>query len=288
MSMEAPPRWDTALVHCRAGLETCVLATVLGTSGSAPRDPGAKMVVTRDESFDTLGGGRLEALVIEAARALLANGEGEQAVKHFPLGEAARQCCGGAVTVLLERIAPALTPLALFGAGHVGQALVRILAELPFHVIWIDPRAERLPATPPVNVRPVVAADPVAEVEGLPAHVPALVMTHDHGLDQRLVSALLRRSDHAFVGLIASEVKAARFRMRLAAEGIDEPSLARLVSPVGLREVPGKEPMAVAVSVAAQLLQQVRDARVGTAPEAGRRQGLRWTDARVLLDEAKP
>ncbi|MEE4299345.1 MAG: xanthine dehydrogenase accessory protein XdhC [Pseudomonadales bacterium] len=286
--METPLPWDTALVRCRAALEACVLATVLGTSGSAPRDPGAKMVVTREESFDTLGGGRLEALVIEAARAMLAGDGPAQAVEHFPLGEAAQQCCGGAVTVLLERIAPALTPLALFGAGHVGQALVRILAELPFHVIWIDPRAERMPAAAPANVRPVVAADPVVAVEDLPEHVPALVMTHDHALDQRLVSILLRRSDRAFVGLIASDVKAARFRMRLGAEGIDEARLARLVSPVGLREVPGKEPMAVAVSIAAQLLQQVRTARVSTTPEAGRRQGLRWRDARLLLDETKP
>lgn len=288
MSMATPLRWDAALVHCRGTLEPCVLATVLGTSGSAPRDPGAKLVVTREEAFDTLGGGRLEQLVIEAARAMLADGAREQAVEHFPLGEAARQCCGGAVTVLLERIAPALTPLALFGAGHVGQALVRILAELPFHVIWIDPRAERLPVSPPVNVRPILTADPVAEVACLPADVPALVMTHDHGLDQRLVSALLRRPGDAFVGLIASEVKAARFRMRLAAEGIEAARLERLVSPVGLRDVPGKEPMAVAVSIAGQLLQQVRGTRVGTAPEAGRHQGLRWRDARDLLGEAKP
>lgn len=285
MSLETPPRWDEALVACRGRLESCVLATVLGTSGSAPRDPGAKMVVTREASYDTLGGGRLEQLVIEAARALLKDPERDQIVEHFPLGQAARQCCGGAVTVLLERLAPALTPLALFGAGHVGQALVRILAELPFHVIWIDPRSERLPQAPPVNVRTLAAADPATEVATLPADVPALVMTHDHALDLRLVSALLRRSDQAFVGLIASEVKAARFRMRLAAEGIDETRLARLVSPVGLPEVPGKEPMAVAVSVAGQLLQQVRGTALGTPLETVRRQGLRWTEARELLRE---
>lgn len=281
MSAQAPTRWDEALVACRGRLEPCVIATVLGTSGSAPRDPGAKMVVTRDATHDTIGGGRLELLVIDAARKLLAETGTAQSVHHFPLGQEARQCCGGAVSVLLERIAPALTPIALFGAGHVGQALVRILSELPFHVIWVDPRSERLPGAPPVNVRTRVAADPVAMLDELPEGVPALVMTHDHDLDYRLVAALLRRSEHAWVGLIASDVKAARFRMRLAAEGIDAVALERLAAPVGLPEVGGKEPMAVAVSVAAQLLGSVRGAAVGTE-EPGRQQGLRWPELRDL------
>ena len=286
MSAQAPLRWDEALVACRGRPEACVLATVLGTSGSAPRDPGSKMVVTATTTHDSIGGGRLELLVIEAARTLLRGDGPDSALRHFPLGQEARQCCGGAVSVLLERIAPALTPLALFGAGHVGQALVRILAELPFHVIWVDPRAERLPEAPPVNVRTRAAADPLTTLDELPADTPAVVMTHDHDLDYHLVAGLLRRSTHAFVGLIASEVKAARFRMRLRADGLDTDALARLTSPVGLPAVTGKEPMAVAVAVAGQLLAKVRTDGARER-EPGRQQGLRWDALRTLAQESE-
>ena len=285
MSTQTPMRWDEALVHCRTRMEPCVLATVLGTSGSTPRDVGAKCVITRAALHDSIGGGGLEYLVTAAAREMLTEEDPAQRIEHFPLGQAAGQCCGGAVAVLLEPITPTVAPLALFGAGHVGRALVRILGELPFHVIWIDARRSEFPEVVPSNVDMRVAADPLAEIERLPSDLPALVMTHDHDLDRRLVAALLRRSDSAFVGLIASEVKAARFRMRLAAEGIDEDRLAGLASPVGLPDIPGKEPMAVAVSIAAQLLGTLRSRR---APRvAGSQAGIAWHELRALQEPSR-
>lgn len=284
-----PLRWDDALIHCREAQEACVLVTVLGTSGSTPRNPGAKMVVTDTETFDSIGGGQLEWLATEAARKMLAEvgapGALQQRVEHFPLGQAARQCCGGAVAILLETIAPARTAIALFGAGHVARALVAILAQLPFHVTWIDARAELLER--PAGASNLVlrcSVDPCAEVATLPASTPALVMTHDHDLDLQLVGALLRREPPAFVGLIGSEIKAQRFRMRLAAAGIDEQRLAQLHCPVGLTEIPGKEPMAIAVAISAQLLQRAQSAALpeGQDRTPGRQSGVPWRDLRAL------
>ena len=180
---------------------------MLGTSGSTPRDVGAKCVITRAALHDSIGGGGLEHLVTAAAREMLTEENPAQRIEHFPLGQAAGQCCGGAVAVLLEPITPTVAPLALFGAGHVGRALVRILRELPFHVIWIDARRNEFPEAVPSNVDMRVAADPLAEIERLPSDRRARNDPR-YDLDRRLVAALLRRSDSAFVGLIASEVKA--------------------------------------------------------------------------------
>lgn len=289
-----PLRWDDALIRCRDAQESCVLVTVLGTSGSTPRNPGAKMVVTGTDTFDSIGGGQLEWLATAAARELLAQAAlenaAQQRVEHFPLGQAARQCCGGAVAILLETIAPPRTRVALFGAGHVARALVSILAQLPFHVTWIDARRELLQrpegTADASNLVLRCSDDPCAEVATLPAGVPALVMTHDHDLDLRLVDSLLRREAPAFVGLIGSEIKAQRFRMRLAAAGIDAARLAQLHCPVGLPEIPGKEPMAIAVAISAQLLQRAgtdvaADAR-DRAP--GRQSGVPWRELRGLMD----
>ncbi|HSG89191.1 MAG TPA: xanthine dehydrogenase accessory protein XdhC [Pseudomonadales bacterium] len=285
-------RWDEAIVDCRSRQQPCVLVTVLGTSGSTPRDPGTKMVVTGEATFDTIGGGGLERLVTEAARTLLADADApQQLVKHFPLGQEAKQCCGGAVAVLLEQIRPALTGVALFGAGHVASALVTILAELPIHLTWIDSRAELFDRPEAPNRVIVHAEDPEAFVADLPPGTPALVMTHDHDLDLRLVTALLRRQEPAFVGLIGSTIKAQRFRMRLAAAGLERQADAYLHSPVGLAGIPGKEPMAIAVAIAGQLLQLVAGGAADTTAEEpdrspGRQAGLRWPELRPLLDVA--
>lgn len=286
-----PLRWDDALIRCRDAQEPCVLVTVLGTSGSTPRDPGSKMVVTAQDTFDSIGGGRLEWLATEAARKMLGDGQGagdaQQRVEHFPLGQAAQQCCGGAVAILLETIAPPRAALALFGAGHVARALVTVLAQLPFHVTWIDARAELLqrPASTgdASNLTLRRSDDPCAEVATLPVGTPALVMTHDHDLDLRLVDALLRREPPAFVGLIGSDIKGQRFRMRLASAGIDAARLEPLHCPVGITDVPGKEPMAIAVSIAAQLLQRAHPALKDRAP--GRQAGVPWHELRALKNQ---
>ncbi|MEW6169745.1 MAG: xanthine dehydrogenase accessory protein XdhC, partial [Pseudomonadota bacterium] len=154
---------------------------------------------------------------------------------------------------LRERLAGG-APLWLYGAGHVGQALARIVAELPLRLTWIDARAELFPPAPPGGARVLVPQDPVETVALAPAGARFLVMTHDHELDYRLCRALLARDDFAFAGLIGSKSKAARFGSRLAREGVEPARIARLTCPVGLGASRSKWPAAIAVSIAAQLL----------------------------------
>jgi xanthine dehydrogenase accessory factor len=158
---------------------------------------------------------------------------------------------------LLEPIEGGRAVLWLYGAGHVAQALIRILAELPFEVTWIDSRAELLPTPLPDNVHPLCVRTPTNTVNSAPAGARFLVMTHDHGLDYALCRKILERNEFAWLGLIGSKSKGARFRSRLARDGIAAETIARLVSPIGVEGVNNKWPAAIAVAVAAQLLQGV-------------------------------
>lgn len=161
---------------------------------------------------------------------------------------------GASRTTLIERLDPA-PPLWLYGAGHVGQALVRLLAELPLAVTWLDDRSELLPAQLPEAVDARAIGLPAASVAAAPAGTRFLVMTHDHGLDYALCRAMLGRRDSHFVGLIGSQSKAARFRSRLAHDGLDAAAIAQLACPVGIAGINCKWPAAIAVAVAAQILQ---------------------------------
>jgi xanthine dehydrogenase accessory factor len=229
-----------------------VLVTVLAAKGSTPREAGAKMVVSADGLAGTIGGGNLEHQCEAAARGLLADGAEGPSTRDFPLGPALGQCCGGHVTMLFEVLRPPRLQIGLFGAGHVGKALVKLLADLPCRVSWIDPRPEALPAVLPPNVSPVHIAEPARAVAALPSGSLVLVMTHDHALDFDIVAAALSRPDLLAVGLIGSATKRARFAGRLARQGL---GLDRLICPIGLPGIEGKEPAVVAVSVAAQILQ---------------------------------
>jgi xanthine dehydrogenase accessory factor len=159
----------------------------------------------------------------------------------------------GRVT-LIERIDVARTPVWLYGAGHVGQALVRTLAELPFHVTWVDSRADLFPHTLPDNV--TVLSAPFDAAISAPSDARHLVMTHDHALDYELCRAILTRNEFAGLGLIGSESKAARFRSRLKRDGVATERIARLVCPIGLTDIPSKSPAAIAIGIAAQLLRE--------------------------------
>jgi len=161
----------------------------------------------------------------------------------------------GENAILIEPIAAEHPALWLYGAGHVGQALIRILAELPFEVTWVDSRAELLPGPLPDNVHTLCHDTPVSTVPFAPAAVRFLVMTHDHALDYSLCRAILERGDFAWLGLIGSKSKAARFRSRLARDGVTADAIHRLVSPIGVEGIASKWPAAIAVGVAAQLLQ---------------------------------
>lgn len=175
--------------------------------------------------------------------------------------------------------------LLLFGAGHVGRALALALAPLPVAVAWFDPRPEAFPPAVPANAAPAVLRDPAAAVTDAPGGAAVLVMTHSHPLDLAVVAAALARPDLGPVGLIGSETKRARFLSRLAAAGLAEAARARLVCPVGVPGIEGKEPAVIAAAAAAQVLQwrsehwrsqqmrseQLRSGALGVAASAGAR-----------------
>lgn len=159
-------------------------------------------------------------------------------------------------SVMVERIAPVSAALVVYGAGHVGQAIVHIAATLPFRLSWLDPRAEMegLPG--------LTRCDLVAVAEQAPAGALHLVLTHNHELDYQIVRAILRRGDAWFCGLIGSKTKRARFVSRLQAEGIDT---SRLVCPIGSGAIRSKDPACIAVAVSAELLERLEAGAVAEA-----------------------
>ncbi len=237
-----------------------VLVTVVEVKGSTPREAGAKMVVTRDKIYDTVGGGHLELKAIELSRAMLRQSPLPEApaIHRFPLGPSLGQCCGGEATLLLEPIQPPTFHIALFGAGHVGKALVKLFGDLPCQVTWIDPRDNIFPEAVSGNVTITINDEPEAEIDALPAGSFVLVMTHSHPLDQRILETALKRDDFRYIGLIGSATKRARFMRRLRMRGLGDADLARLTCPIGVAGVGGKHPAEIAIAVVAQLL-QMRD-----------------------------
>jgi xanthine dehydrogenase accessory factor len=168
---------------------------------------------------------------------------------------------------LLETLQPRRPDLWIFGAGHVGQALVRVLAELAlFEITWIDSRAESLPASLPEGVTPQICADPAELAVCAPAGTRFVVMTHDHALDYELCRVILARPDSSWLGLIGSASKSARFRSRLLREGLRRETVSRLICPIGVPGISSKLPGAIAVAIAAQLLQQPGVAEPGASP----------------------
>lgn len=330
------------LDHLAASLcagEPMVWIGVAETRGSAPRAPGARMLVGMGSSFGTIGGGHLELRAIEIARGMIVDDAAGLAtaprIERFPLGASVGQCCGGVMHLafdvirpterawveaaralahediewvrilslggepvkvaslaslradshhpvlaasaaglaslagdsamicsdslggerhVIELMRPAELHLALFGAGHVGRALIEVLARLPIRVTWIDPRESEFLAWMPQNTRPVLTDMPEAEVRHQPANTAVLITTHSHALDLELVRTWLDRGDFGFLGLIGSTSKRASFEARLRARGYTEAQLSRIVSPVGDPAVVGKEPEVIAIAIAAQLM----------------------------------
>lgn len=249
-----------------------VLVEVSEARGSVPREAGARMLVSATDTAGTVGGGHLELKAIEEARRMLHRpDEGEVRSLHFPLGPALGQCCGGAVTLRFERLRPAhlaawpeATPrfhLQLYGAGHVGRAIARLLATLPVHVDWIDERDDEFPAQLgtgrwPEHIRKVAVDGVASEVARAPAGAFFLVLTHRHDLDERITEAILRRGDFGFLGLIGSRTKRQRFVHRFEERGIAPSRIERMVCPIGLPGIEGKEPEVIAIAAVAELLQR--------------------------------
>jgi xanthine dehydrogenase accessory factor len=166
-----------------------------------------------------------------------------------------RRAANGDLT-LLEPLSAARPRLWVFGAGHVGQALVRLLSDLRiFDLTWVDSRPELLPADLDGGVTTLASAKPVELIDAAPAGTRYVVLTHDHALDYELCRSILRRGDSFWLGLIGSASKAARFRSRLLHDGIDRETLSTLTCPIGIPGIASKLPASIAISIAAQLLQ---------------------------------
>ena len=253
------------------------LVRVESTQGSAPREAGAWMAVFAGRLVGTIGGGHLEHQAIAEARRRLAGAPGPDQVR-YALGPALGQCCGGVVHLGFEhlpqapdaaaaahlraRLAPPGHPVALFGAGHVGHALARVLAPLPFALTWIDSRDGIFPDPPPEGAV-CEHSDPVQQaVPGLAAGTRVLIMSFSHAEDLDVVAACLRRqrerADLPFIGLIGSKTKWATFSNRLRGRGFTQDELAHVTGPIGIPGIEGKEPEVIAVAVAAQLLLSLR------------------------------
>lgn len=169
--------------------------------------------------------------------------------------ERARLTVNTGATTLHERLDEDQAHVWLYGAGHVGQALTRVLATLPLQLTWIDSRPELLPKDLPDSVRTRLSNDPVATVRDAPRDTRFLVMTHSHPLDYALCKAVLERDDQPWIGVIGSKSKSVRFRSRLLRDGLGREQTDRLVCPIGIDGIDSKLPAAIAISVASQLLQ---------------------------------
>ncbi len=319
--------WIDELADLAAAGEPAVLVTVAGIRGSAPREIGAKMIVTRRESIGTIGGGQLEYQSSRVAVEML--DESTATLRSFPLGSAMGQCCGGVVEVLFEPVSggmpdwlrdlkalhgqreaaiiatqisrsspekivvtaeavfagdpasslvprarallrdssratrnvqefyePVVAPslnIAVFGAGHVGAAVVHSLSSLDCNIRWIDSR-RKIFRKVPRNVRAIEAPEPALEVAAMPAGSYYLVMTHSHAIDFDVCDRVLRRGDARYCGLIGSVSKRRRFEKRYRQQGMPEALLGELVCPIGVDGISGKKPAEIAVAVAAEIL----------------------------------
>lgn len=272
MSLITDPTLDT--LQAWLSQEPAVLVSVRATQGSVPREAGTWMAVFADRLLGTIGGGHIEHEAIALARAALQGGP-LLAEKRFALGPSLGQCCGGVMHLGFERVElgqgdavrarlaveldARRMPVALFGGGHVGRAIVRALEPLPVRVHWIDSRDEIFPEGLPPHVVAEHSAPVEAAVADLAPGSRVLVMSFSHAEDLEIVAACLKRlrarDDLPFVGLIGSKSKWATFGHRLEARGFAEHEIARITCPIGVPGVVGKEPEVIAAAVAAQLLQ---------------------------------
>lgn len=347
--------WVDAAHKLLARGDAAVLVTVARVEGSAPREAGAHLLVTREHVWETIGGGHLEWRAMDVARDLLRRygQQGGRHIERFSLGPSLGQCCGGAVTLafevltltdlvwintlhkrlvagqaslrnvafgapgadalavqhqggpvmldeldaaedaarvrtlardaddasctfwrasdgwlwLSERVAPSDFHIVLFGAGHVGRALVQVLSTLPCRITWADERSETFPETVPANTIIESTDTPEAVVDQAPAGAYFLVMTHNHALDQRLCEQIFKRDDYTYFGLIGSITKRRQFEHRLRERGVRTERFADMTCPIGVDGITGKAPASIAIAVAAQLL-HVREQQVKHAAPA--------------------
>ena len=255
--------WLGDAARLRAQRIPAVLITQIGVRGHAPREAGAKMIATADAVLGTIGGGNLELTAVDRARELLAGAVTAPETLTLRLNDKARnrhgrQCCGGEVVLLFEPL-PVVPAVAIFGVGHVGLELARILSRHDVELHLTDSRPEQLeaaralePGEATVHLRHSMVPEEV--LEELPQGCHVLIMTHDHAEDFSLCDQVLRTPGLGSIGLIGSSAKWSRFRTMLADAGHDAATIETIQSPIGLSTLSGKYPATIAVSVAADLL----------------------------------
>lgn len=245
--------------------------------GSSPREAGTEMYVAPEALWGTIGGGQLEFLAIDAARDMLRRGALHTDL-DIPLGPDIGQCCGGRVGLGLSRMrasdkrdaesraarCDAAQPhVYILGAGHVGRALANQFQHLPVRCILVDSRADEL-ALCDAGVETRLAVLPEHEIATAPARSAFVVLTHDHGLDFLLTSAALGRGDAAYVGMIGSATKRAKFqnwaRVHSGGQTIDH-----LTCPIGANGSPDKRPGIIASFVVAEVMAELTADTAATA-----------------------
>ena len=253
----------TSFLHRHADI---VRVRIESARGSAPRGAGTEMFVTPDALCGTIGGGQLEYMAIDTARAMLRTGRATDYM-NVPLGPEIGQCCGGRVRIALDRLTEATRAdtlrasareqatrpaVFIFGAGHVGRALAGFLAQLPVRAILIDSRAEELAlCKAPVDRRHCVL--PEAEIRVAPAGSAFIILTHDHALDFLLTAEALARTDAAYVGMIGSATKRAKFAGFCKSQS-PQADIRNLVCPIGATGSTDKRPELIAAFVAAEVM----------------------------------
>jgi len=264
------------LVELLAGDEELVRICVARTRGSTPREEGAWMIVSGSDQAGTIGGGQLEKMAIDEARQLLAS-TGRSSVLDIPLGPEIGQCCGGRVSLTVEKLDnpsrqafirqcelefDALPRVYVFGAGHVGKALGEALSLLPVHTVLVETRSSELElATDAVEKN--LTAVPESIVASAPPGSAYVILTHDHALDFLIVERALARSDAAYVGMIGSRTKRARFKRWLATESGSDADASGLVCPIGASTIRDKRPQIIAALVAAEVVTTILSFRRG-------------------------
>jgi xanthine dehydrogenase accessory factor len=287
--MERPQEWIEKLSELRAAKRACAMVVVTGVKGSGPREAGARMIVALRERggrkpasraaisaepelvFGTIGGGNLEMQAIAHCGELLKLGSAVSESVAYPLSEKVGQCCGGEVTLFFETFPWTRRRIAIFGAGHVAQAIGGLANYISADLVLIDAREEKeiLPALPAERPYELVCVDnPEQEIEALPSDALVLVMTHSHALDLEIVARAIKRG-FPYIGLIGSQRKWQRFVNRLEQRGFSAQEIARVRCPIGVSKH-SKEPSAIAISVAAELLEVMQSESTPSTPRRAR------------------
>ena len=252
-------RWFEIVAQMSEKSKSYVIVTVLEVRGSSPREEGAKMIVTEDQSYLSIGGGNLEYQAIALSRELILEAGLVSKIEDFPLGPKVGQCCGGKVRLLFESFPAETIRISIFGAGHVGKALIGIVSQLPYRIRWIDSREHEFPKAIPSNVEKVVSGRPHLDIRSSSMADYFVVMSHSHKIDFEIVQAVLKMGNYRYLGLIGSESKKKRFESRLIKRGVPDDQISRLSCPMGIGQITGKSPIEVAVSVASELISDIND-----------------------------